>query len=152
MNPIDPSSEPPAFDFELMRLVLESSPYYKHLNMELLEAGDGFARVAMNLETHHNNTQGIVHGGALCSLADQTGLAAIGTQLKLGQRPRTVQMDVRYLAPGRGRRLIAEGRVMKMGGLVSFSDVDIKDETGRTVVAARCTCAIVHFEGDEKFK
>jgi len=43
------------------------------------------------------------------------------------------------------------GRIVKMGNLVSVSDVEIQDESGKTVCMARCTSVLVSVSGEEKF-
>ncbi len=130
-------------DLKVLKKLGEASPYYKHLNMDILEAGDGFAKVAMTIQPHHNNILNIVHGGAIASLADQAAMRALQTLLPEGQRCRTVQMDIHYLSAAKGKFLVAEGRVQKKGGNIAFSDVEVLDEKGKKVAIARCTIAIV---------
>ena len=72
--------------------ILNGSPFFRHLQVEFLEALDGIGRLALKIQSFHLNTQGIVQGGVLSSLADTAALLAIGTKLSFGQRPRTVQM------------------------------------------------------------
>jgi len=136
---------------DFLKKVLEGSPFFRHLKMEFVDAADGVARLSLTIQPFHINTQGIVQGGVLCSLADVAGLLAVGTRLSPGQRPRTVQMDVHFLAPAQKGTLVAVGRIAKMGNLVSVSDVEIQDETGKTVCMARCTSVLVSVAGDEKF-
>lgn len=132
-------------DIETLRDIVRSSPYAKHMGMELIEAGDGIAKVRMKAAHCLENTQGIIHGGAICSLADQAGLIAVATRLRPEQRPRTVQMDTHYLAPASGETLTAVGQVSKKGSLISISDVEIMDDKGKVVAIARCTSVVVEF-------
>ena len=141
----------PSIDQELLRKVLESSPFFRHLKMEFVDAADGVARLSLTIQPFHNNTQGIVQAGVLCSLADIAGLLAVGTRLSLGQRPRTVQMDIHFLSPAQKGTLTAVGRIAKVGNLVSVSDVEIQDEAGKTVCMARCTSVVVNVGEGEKF-
>jgi uncharacterized protein (TIGR00369 family) len=136
---------------KLIRRVLENSPFFRHLQMEFLAAADGIGRLALKIQPFHLNTQGIVQGGVLSSLADTAALLAIGTKLSFGQRPRTVQMDIHFLAPAKKGTLTAVGRIAKMGNLISVSDVEIQDETGKSVCMARCTSVLIDVSGDEKF-
>lgn len=129
---------------ELIRQIVESSPYAEFMGMKLIKAKDGGAAIEMMVKKHHENTQGIIHGGAICSLVDQVGPVALATKLGPNQRPRTVQIDIHYLAPGRGNRLIAEGAVSKTGRRISVIDCEVFDEEGATVALARCTCTIVN--------
>lgn len=75
----------------------------------------------------------------MASLADQAAMRAVQTMLEDGRTGRTIQMDMHYLAPARGRYLLAEGRASKLGRQVAFSDAEIRDEDGTTVALARCT-------------
>jgi acyl-CoA thioesterase len=136
-------------DFETLKKLGEGSPYFGHLHMELLEAEEGYAKVCMDIRPCHINVMGIVHGGAVASLADQAGMRAVQTMLVQGQIGSTVQMDMHYLAPARGCRLVAVGRVQKMGRLVAFSDVEVRDETGKAVALGRCTIAIID-DGEDR--
>lgn len=130
-------------DMEILRKMGENSPYFKHLDMDLLEAGEGYAKVSMKIKPHHTNIQGVVHGGAIASLADQTAMRAVQTNLLQGQAGSTIQMDMHYLAPSRGGRLVGEGQVKKMGRQIAFSDVEVTDGRGKTIATARCTIMIV---------
>ena len=55
----------PPIDQELLRKVLESSPFFRHLKMEFVDAADGVARLSLAIQPFHINTQGIVQGGVL---------------------------------------------------------------------------------------
>ena len=131
---------------EALRKMGQDSPYFRHLDMELLEAEDGYAKVTMKIKAYHENMQGVIHGGAIASLADQAAMRAVQTRLIPGQIGKTIQMDMHYLAPARGKHLIGEGHVQKMGKRVAFSDGEVKDEKGRMVAIARCTIMIVENE------
>jgi uncharacterized protein (TIGR00369 family) len=120
----------------------ENSPYFQYLNMSLLEIGKGYARVKMEIGPHHANIEGVVHGGAVASLADQAAMRAVQTMLKDGLVGKTIQMDTHYLAPARGRYLLAEGRIKKIGRQVAFSEAEVRDEDGTTVALARCTIMV----------
>ena len=120
----------------------DKSPYFQHLYMTLLEIDKGYARMKMDIGPNHANIEGVVHGGAVASLADQAAMRAVQTLLKDGRPGRTIQMDIQYLAPARGRVLLAEGRISKFGRQVAFSDAEVRDEDGTRVALARCTIMI----------
>lgn len=52
-------------DLETLRMMRESSPYFKYLDMALMEAQDGYAKVSMKIKPYHVNIEGVVHGGRL---------------------------------------------------------------------------------------
>lgn len=137
-------------DVEMLRKMGEKSPYFRHLDMALLEAQDGYAKVSMKIKPHHANIQGVVHGGAIASLADQAAMRAVQTNLLPGQAGRTIQMDMHYLAPAQCDLLLGEGHVQKMGRRIAFSDAEVKDEKGKTVAIARCAIMIVGEKEDNE--
>ena len=120
----------------------DKSPYFQHLNMALVEIGKGLARIKMEIGPHHANIEGVVHGGAVASLADQAAMRAVQTMIEDGRTGKTIQMEMHYLAPARGGCLLAEGRVNTLGRHVAFSDAEVRDVDGTTVALARCTIMV----------
>lgn len=55
---------------------LKNEPYANHLGMELVELGEGSAKVTLKPASHMLNTHGTVHGGVIFSLADYAFAAA----------------------------------------------------------------------------
>ena len=55
---------------EAMRKALENDAYASHLGIELLSLDAGRARASMPVKNFHTNMHGMVHGGAIFSLAD----------------------------------------------------------------------------------
>ena len=76
----------------------DSSDFARLLGMEIVEARDGFARVIMP-SAKKKNPHGVIHGGAIFSLADQAfGMAAnAGTVQRVA-----VSVHIQYFAPASG--------------------------------------------------
>ena len=76
----------------------DSSDFARLLGMEIVEARDGFARVIMP-SVKKKNPNGVIHGGAIFSLADQAfGMAAnAGTVQRVA-----VSVHIQYIAPASG--------------------------------------------------
>ncbi len=89
-----------------------NSEYARLLGMEITEASDGSARVVMETDGKRN-FNGVAHGGAVFSLADQAfGIAANyrgGVQV-------AVSAYISYLAPSTGRLEAVAERVSEAGG------------------------------------
>jgi uncharacterized protein (TIGR00369 family) len=62
--------------------------------------------------------------------------------LEPGQAHATVQLDVRYLAPGGPGPIEARGRVVRVGGSIGFAEAEVVDGEGRTLALANATHAI----------
>ena len=83
-----------------------ADPYSDSLGIEVLEAGTGRARAAMTAGVEHTNFLGIVHGGAVFSLAD-AALAAASNSFDHTAVATTVTVHLlRACRPG--DRLVAE--------------------------------------------
>jgi acyl-CoA thioesterase len=76
----------------------DSSDFARLLHLEIVEARDGFARVIMP-SSEKKNPNGVIHGGAIFSLADQAfGMAAnSGTVQRVA-----VSVHIQYIAPASG--------------------------------------------------
>ena len=103
-------------------------PFVDHCSIEEIGRDEGKTRLRMRLGPQHMNNLGIVHGGALCTLLD----VAMGTagRTHAGKPVMTLDMQVAFLAPGRGGLLTAEGRVVRGGQSILFCEAEIRDEAG----------------------
>jgi len=134
----------PAIPPELFREIVNSGPFVRHVEMSLVDFSDGQAVIGLEVRPFHLNTQGIVHGGMLCSLVDMAAAVSVGTRLVPSQRPRTVRMEIQYLAPGLpGRNIEATGRITSWEGGHVVAEAVIRDDTGRTLCQGTCTYTIV---------
>jgi uncharacterized protein (TIGR00369 family) len=108
-------------------------PFVDHCGIEALDVREGRTRLRLVLRPEHANNLGIAHGGVICTLLD----VALGTaaRLKAGRPVVTLDMQTRFLAPGRGT-LIAEGRVTRAGRSVTFCEAEIRDAQGELVASA----------------
>lgn len=108
-------------------------PFATACGIEALDVCEGRTRLRLVLRPDHANNLGIAHGGVICTLLD----VALGTAARLGAgRPVvTLDMQTRFLAPGRGV-LVAEGRVTRAGRSVMFCEAEIRDAAGALVATA----------------
>lgn len=130
-------------DRESLQRFANSSPYIKHLGVNVEEMAPGYVKISIKVKRFHKNTQEMVHGGVLSSLVDIAGGFAIITKLKPRRMTRTMQIDIHYLTPARGHNLRAIGQVVKMGSSFSVSDVEVRNEKDVAVTLGRCTYAIL---------
>ena len=80
------------------------------------------------------NPNDMVHGGVIAFLADNAmGFASYMEKKRPGV---TLDLNVRYLKPGRGKQLTAIGEVVSSGSLFNSLRTDIMDETGMLVATA----------------
>jgi uncharacterized protein (TIGR00369 family) len=126
--------------------VIARTPYMKHLAMEFVDAGDGWARLAMRYQDENSTAFKALHGGAISSLLDTTGAMAAWTTSEIAT-PRyfgsTVGMNVNYLSGAIGEDVFAEGRVLKRGKEIIYSDVRVTNGAGKLLAQGTVVYRIV---------
>jgi acyl-CoA thioesterase len=115
--------------------------FNQHLNLELLDAGPGWARMRLRLRPEMMNPFGSVHGGATSALID----SAAGSAIAAGCVPDsdrimgTIDMQVHFLERAKGGELIAEGRTVRAGRSVAIASVEVRDDRGTLVALGTAT-------------
>jgi acyl-CoA thioesterase len=93
------------------------------LGMEIVRVGPGEAVLAMTIQPHMVNGQGIAHGGFIFLLADSAFAFACNSH---NQRAVAAQCDISFIKPGkRGDRLIATAREISCTGRSGIYDVRV---------------------------
>jgi uncharacterized protein (TIGR00369 family) len=114
--------------------ILQVMPFSLQLGMELVEAGEGWVKVRLPFKKENTTAADALHGGAIASLIDTTGSMAAWTTSEIGN-PRyfgsTVGMTVNYLSGVLSQDCLAEGRVLKRGKEIIYSDVRVTDAAGK---------------------
>ena len=108
-------------------------PFARLCGVEALGYADGRTRLRRRWRDDPGNNLGIAHGGVICTLLD----IAMGTAARLaaGRPVLTLDMQTRFLSPGRGV-LLAEGFVVRGGRSVLFCEAEIRGEDGDRVATA----------------
>jgi acyl-CoA thioesterase len=97
----------------------------QELGMEILDVGQGYARLAMTVTAAMANGHGMAHGGYIFTLADSAFAFACNTY---NERAVAAQCSITYLRPGKvGHRLIAVAREVARAGRSGIYDVTICD-------------------------
>ena len=105
------------------------------------EAGDGTARLTVEVDERHLNPAGAVHGGMLATLVDTTMGAAVRSAVDEAAAA-TSQLTVTYLRPGKPGRLEVSARVGKRGDSLTICEAEVEQD-GKTLVHALATFALV---------
>ncbi|HEY2491425.1 MAG TPA: PaaI family thioesterase [Paenibacillus sp.] len=93
-------------------------------------SGDGTeVKIALDAKEHHLNSMGIVHGGVLTSLMDQT-MGMVATAAKNIDNVVTTNLNVHFLAPMKEGRLIVTAIVLHEAGRSLTLEARIHDSEG----------------------
>ena len=94
------------------------------------EVREGYARCSMSITPFHLNAAGAVMGGAIFTLADLTFAVAANWNQPLHV---SLTSQITYLAAAKGKKLIAQARMVKEGRSTCFYITDVTDDLGNVV-------------------
>jgi uncharacterized protein (TIGR00369 family) len=142
--------DPQQRNLDRIRKVIEFMPFTKHLGMEFVEGAEGYARIRLRYQDENSTTGRALHGGAIASLIDTTGAMAAWTTSRIGTPEffgSTVGVNVNYLSGAIGEDIFAEGRVLKRGKEIIYSDVRVTNGDGKLLAQGTVTYRIVPVGG-----
>lgn len=105
-------------------------PYARLLGLELMAASRGAATFRLEARDELTRMEGIMHGGAVVSLADTAAAFAVLTLLGPGQRTVTVDLTIHFLRPVQGGEIRARARVIREGRRLVIIAVEVTDRAG----------------------
>lgn len=114
------------------------APCIASLGLDLLEAGDGFCRIAAPIDPRFAGLLPGFHGGMLAMVADCVAWFAIVTRIGPAEPIVTTDLDMRYLAPCL-TGVMAEARVIKFGRTLCPVSLEMTDDGGRIVACGMVT-------------
>ncbi|MFI5606921.1 AMP-binding protein [Amycolatopsis sp. NPDC051903] len=133
--PPDPERTPkmtelnPDFAQAVTAVVL-SMPAAKHLGFAFGRIERGEVEIVQPWREELSQHNGFFQGGVLGSLADFAAGSAAGTLLPAGWVNMTVDYTVKLVAPAKGEKVIARGRVVKAGTTMTVAAADLFSVAG----------------------
>jgi uncharacterized protein (TIGR00369 family) len=122
----------------------ELPPAAVTLGWELVEVDPdaGTIEVAFTADDRFLNPVGVVQGGFLAAMLDDTLGPALVATLEPDQFAPTADLHVQFLAPARAGRLMGRGRIVRRGRDLAFLAGELVDSSGTVVATATATAAI----------
>lgn len=109
-------------------------PFIEQLGVEFISAGEGIARIALDLQPRHLNSWAVAHGGVLMSMLDVVMAVAGRTFFPEGGGGVTIEMQISFLQPANERsRLEATGRAYHRSKSMAFCEGEIRDQDDRLI-------------------
>lgn len=122
-------------DLEAKKL-FEKERFAQELGMKLLEAGDGYAKVEVEVKPHLTNLHGFAHGGLIFSVAD----SAFALAVNLGGAAAAIQFNLNIFRPVPvGEVLIGEALQIYRGRSQAVVDLKVSDDKGRLIAKGQAT-------------
>jgi uncharacterized protein (TIGR00369 family) len=128
---------------QVLSKLVNRSPYFSLLSMEIKDLEWGTCVLEVELEEKHLQPFGYVHGGAIASVIDAAAFWAVFPQVKDGMGLTTVEMKVNYLAPVQKGKLVAKGRCIKMGKTLALGEAYINSAEGNVLAHGTATMMVV---------
>jgi uncharacterized protein (TIGR00369 family) len=102
----------------------------------------GTIEVAFEASERFVNPAGVIQGGFLAAMLDDTLGPALVATLPEGRFAPTLDLHVQFLRPARPGRLTGHGRVVHRGREVCFLSGELTAPDGKTVAVATATARI----------
>jgi uncharacterized protein (TIGR00369 family) len=127
----------------LSKIVGRPVPFAELLGVRIAHREPGLARLELDARPELLNSHQAVHGGVVMTLADIALAVAAMTTDPQSKGAVTVELSVTFIQPGTGR-LVAEGRCLRSGKSLSFSEGEVRDGQGNLVAKALGTFSLRH--------
>ncbi len=116
------------------------SPFVQMIGAKIEEWRQGYVRMSLVVEEKHTNPNGVMHGGVLTTLMDETLGAVVasvrGMDVMRAAPHATVEMNVSFLAGARpGDEIVVEGRALKVGRAVAFGEAEARRRGSDDLIA-----------------
>jgi acyl-CoA thioesterase len=113
-----------------IREFLQGDKFALYAGIELMEAGNGYAKARMEIKPMHLNGGGVCQGGAVFTLADLAFAAATNSH---GQLTFSITSSINFFKSEREGFLYAEAREVFDHKRLSHCEVRITNETGELI-------------------
>lgn len=130
---------------ELARYSDEGVPFSNYIGSRVDNVEPGKAVLRIDVEDHHLNGNGTLHGGVYAALMDNSmGISVIS---KVGLRAATIQMDSRFLGPVSSGRITCHAEVLHRTRRMATAQGRVYDDEGNLVAMGTGTFRVFESEG-----
>ncbi len=115
---------------------IEDNGFINHNNIQFIEINKEGATAKAIITKDSLNPYGIVHGGLIFALGDTVmGIHARTT----GRNGITLDANINFLKPGKGKYLIAKSKIIKSGKTTCVLSADIYDDKDNLIAIMTST-------------
>ncbi len=113
---------------------IHCAPFERLLNMEIVEAAEGRATLTMPFILELAQGAGLMHGGALVSLADTAVVMAIKSLVSPQTHFATVSLESKFLYPVKQGMVTAKAEIIKQEGRIIRGQATVYNDEARPVL------------------
>ena len=128
---MDRYTGPHEFDMEGW---ISCAPFERLLHMEIVEASDGRATLTMPFLIDLAQGAGLLHGGALISLADTAVVMAIKSLAPAQTHFATTSLEAKFLYPVKQGVVTAKAKIIQQEGRILQGQATVYNEEERPVL------------------
>jgi acyl-CoA thioesterase len=115
---------------------IKDTGFMTYNGLYIIDAKENYAKIGVDITEKSLNPYGIVHGGLIYTLADSVMGIALATGGRTGV---TLNCNIDYLAPGVGKKLIADTEIVKDGKNIVVIRVKVTNEEDTLIATATGT-------------
>ncbi len=127
--------------------IVGKAPFPKHMAMNLVEMDVGLAKIELLLSTVHLQPFGLVHGGVIATLIDTATFWAVFMSIPEDAGLVNVDLKLNYLRPVTHGRLHAQGRSIKEGKSLCYSEATVFNDHGTLLAHGTSTLMVLPGKG-----
>ena len=131
----------PAF----LRARRERETFERHLGVEVEEVRAGHATLYIDVQPHHLNGNGTLHGGVYAALIDNAMGFAVAALAQV--RIATTQMNVHFLAPISSGRITCTAEVVHRTRRTATAEAKVRDAEGNLLAMGTAAFRIFEQQG-----
>jgi uncharacterized protein (TIGR00369 family) len=114
---------------------ISCAPFERLLQMDIVAAKDGRAELTMPFRYEFAQGAGLMHGGALVSLADTAVVMAIKSMVPENTHFATIRLESAFLYPVRQGMVTAKAEARRDGDRTINGEATVFDDAGRAVLS-----------------
>lgn len=124
---------------DAVRRMVAQAPYPSHMRMTLDALDVDTCEVRIALERCHLQPYGIVHGGVIATAIDTATFWAAYVRLPADCGMVNVDLKLNYLSAIASGTLVTEGRCVRPGRTISYSEAWVRDDSGKLIAHGTST-------------
>ena len=113
-------------------------PIGELINLEHIEIKEGYVKQSYFIDKKFSNRNNFITGGIISTALDL--LCGHSLHTMHDKKHATIELKTMFLSPAPPGKFIGEGKVVKIGKSVGFSESILRDEKGDDIEIGRASC------------